>query len=573
LRRAKALAHILENMNLYIRPGELIIGNFAANPDAVCHYPEFQYKWVERETAKGRVFEELLSDEEREELKEINSYWKNLAIHNIYGKYVPEELKGFTQVFNFECATPNYERVLRLGLKGIIEKIEKKKQALKAEYPGGNMNAMDYVNKIDFLDAAVISLNAAITWGKRYAALAKDMALAEDDLVRKAELEEIAKICDHVPENPARNLHEAIQCFWFIHLIVNFIEIPMVGDGIRFDMVMGPYYDKDVKAGRIDYDQAQELVECLFVKSQETGFLHPPIWSGQGGGAIGYQTLNIGGVDADGNDVTNDVSLIVLDAMKDIRTVTPPLALRWHDNIPKKLVDKAIECMATGMPQPAIFNDKVNIPRLTDFGTSLEDARNYSINNCMVPTIPGKQLNHRSAWANALVVPLCLTAALGLDILPGFWKRPMGNPMPNPENIGSMEELLDATIENCAWLMRQAAEVASIGDALYQKLTPRPFLSAVLDDCIERAQDVRDWNWGFDYREIIVLGLNNAADSLAAVKRVVFDDKKATMAELIEALKNNWEGHEDLRQLCLEAPKFGNDDDYVDLITFELGKR
>lgn len=573
LRRAKGLAHILGNMTLYIRPGELVVGNFASNPNAVVHYPEFVYHWVEKETAKGRIYDDLLTDEERVELKEIDSYWRNLSVHNLIRGYLPEELQDVTHVFNWECGTPNFERILGIGLRGYIKETEDRRRRLEKEYVEGDVNAADYVKKREFLDAVIISLNGAIGWGKRYASLAKEMANSEKDPVRKRELEGIAEICDRVPENPAHTFQEAIQSYWFIHLIVNFIELPMVGDGIRFDVVMGPYYEKDVKDGRINRDRAQELVECLFVKEQETGFLQPPIWTGNGGGAIGYQTLNIGGVDSNGDDVTNEVSLIVLDAMKDIRTVTPPLALRWHDGIPKKLVDKAIECLSTGMPQPAIFNDKVNIPRLASFGISVEDARNYSINNCMVPTIPGKHLNHRSAWAGVIPLPLCLTAALGLGVFPGFWRKPLGSPVPNPEKIGSMEELLDATMEIAGSFMRKIVAVSNIGDALYEKNVPRPFLSAVLDDCIERAEDIRGWNWGPGYRDIVVLGLNNLADSLAAVKKLVFDEKRTSMPELIEALKNNWVGYEDLRQMCLDAPKFGNDDDYVDLISREVGKR
>jgi len=572
IKRAKGLSNILENMELYIRPGELIIGNFASTSDAVCHYPELQYKWVERETSKGRIFEDLLNDDEREELKELHAYWKNLSIHNIYKAYLPEELEDYTYTFNFECATPNYEKILSIGLNGIISEVQEKKKRLKDNLLNSTINALDYVQRNEFLDAVIISLDSAIKWGKRYAELARKTADSEQDPKRRAELEAIAQTCEQVPGNPARTLHEAIQSFWFIHLIVNFIEMPMVGDGIRFDVCMGPFYEKDFKEGRIDKDQALEMVECLFVKSQETGFLHPPIWSGQGGGAIGYQTLNIGGVDSDGKDVTNEISFLVLEAMKNIKTVTPPLAFRWHDNTPKKLVDKAIECMASGIPQPAFFNDKMNITRLTSFGISIEDARNYSINNCMVPTIPGKNLNHRSAWANGLPIPLCLTAALGLDVIPGYWKKPLGTALDEPENVSSIEELIDAVIENCAWAMRTAVGISNIGDALYQKYTPRPFLSGVLDDCIEKAQDVRDWEWGPGYREVMILGLNNCADSLAAIKKIVFDEKKATMAELINALKNNWEGYEDLHRMCLDAPKFGNDDDYVDLISLELGK-
>lgn len=558
LRRAKALKHILENMTIYIRPNELVVGNFASTPDSVVHYPEFAWKWVERETEPGNVYSEMLTDEGRRELKEIDSYWDKLAVHHIFKRIIPKGVADeIVYVFNWECATPNYQKIFQIGLKGIIQEAQKRKERLVKELVEGKINGEEYVKKTMFLDSVIIVLEAAINWAKRYAKLARELAEKEENPVRRRELETIAKNCEWVPENPPRTLHEALQCYWLIHLIVNFIELPMVGDGIRFDVCFNPYYEKDLKEGRITREQAQEIVECVFVKSQETGFLHPPVWSGAGGGAIGFQTITIGGTDSDGNDVTNEMSYIVLDAMKSVRTVTPPIALRWHDKIPKKLINKAIEVLATGMPQPAFFNDKVNIPRLVSLGVPLSDARNYSINNCMVPTIPGKNLNHRSAWANAVPLPKLLYEVL----------------ISKGEEFNSIEELIDAFIEKYAVRIRKLVFLSNIADSLYRQYVPRPFLSAVLDDSIERAQDIREWNYNPDYRDVVILGLNNVADSLAAIKKLVFEEKKISMKQLIAALENNWEGYEDIRKMCLEAPKFGNDDDYVDLISREVAKR
>lgn len=571
LRRAKALAHILENMTIYIRPGELIVGNYASNPESVPFYPEFAWKWIVRETAPGAVYSNMLTDEGREELKEICSYWDDFSIHHRLRKYLPEDLTDIFWIFNWECATPNYEKILKVGLKGILEEARERKRKLDRDYMAEIMSGIEFVKKKDFLNSTIIALEAVINWAKRYAKLAKALAEAEADLIRRQELETIARTCEWVPENPARTLQEALQCYWFVHLVVNFIELPQVGSGIRFDQCFNRFYEADVKEGRLNREQAQELVECLFVKFQETGFLHAPIWSGFGGGALGFQTVTIGGTDSEGRDITNEMSYIVLDACKSVRAIVPPLALRWHDGIPKKLVDKAIEVMASGMPQPAIFNDKVNVLRLVSLGCPIEDARNYSINNCMVPTIPGKNFNHISAWAGGIPVPLCMNAALGIGPLALYKKA--GDKVLDPAKVNSMEELLEATMENYRWLVHRLVLIGNITDALYQEYAPRPFLSAVIDGCIDRAQDVREWNYIPDYRDITLFGLNTVADSLAAVKKVVFDDKKVSMEKLVEALKNNWQGYEDIRQLCLNAPKFGNDDDYVDLISREVARR
>jgi len=570
LRRAKALAHILHHMTLYIRPDEMIVGNYASNSDSVPFYPELAWKWIRRETAPGQVYECMLSEEGRNELEEICDYWGNFSIHHRIKNYLPEELSQVFWVFNWESSTPNYDKIFALGLKGILQEVTERRESLEEEYLAETMTGEEYLRKRDVLDGMAIALEAVIAWSKRYAALARDLAEKETDSIRKQELEAIAARCEWVPENPARTFREALQSYWLVHLVINFLDLPQVGSGIRLDQSLYPFYERDVREGRISRDEAQECVEFLFVKFQETGFLHAPIWSGFGGGALGFQTVTIGGVDSQGNDVTNELSYIVLDATKSVRAIVPPLALRWHDGIPAKLVEKAIEVLASGMPQPAIFNDKVNIVRLVNLGCSLEDARSYSINNCMVPTIPGKNLNHISAWASGVPLPLCLTSALGI---PHLLYKKAGETVIDPKKIGSIEELMDAAVENYKWTIHRLVLVGNLSDALYREYAPRPFLSAILDDCIERAQDAREWNYKPDYRDVTLFGLNTLADSVAAIKKVVFEDEKASMEELIEALKQNWKGHEDLRRACLDAPKFGNDDDYVDLISRELARR
>ena len=555
LRRAYGLRYILENMKIYIRPDELIVGNFASTPDSVVHYPEFSYKWVERDTAPGQIYSDMLNDEQRKELLEIDKYWENLAIHHLFKNVIPKELYNEFYVFNWESATPNFEKLFKLGLKGIIQEAEERLGRLEKEWLIGSNNGENYVHKKQFLQAVIITMEGTINWAKRYAELAKKKAENIDNPIRKAELEQIARNCEWVPENPPRTLQEALQYYWFIHLIVNFIDLPMVGDGIRFDVCFNPYYENDLKENKITRDQAQELVECIFVKSQETGFLHPPIWSGAGGGAIGFQTITIGGINSEGKDITNEMSYIVLDAMNSVRTVTPPLALRWNNKIPKKLIEKAIEVISTGMPQPAFFNDNVNITRLVSLGVPLEDAQNYSINNCMVPTIPGKNFNHRSAWATAIPLPQELTKTM----------KSIG------ETATSVEELIDDFTENYKFRVKKLVFLSNIADSFYKEYVPRPFLSGVLDDSIERAQDVREWNYIPDYRDIVILGLNNVADSFAAIKKLVFEEKKVSMKELTDALRKNWRGkYQELRNLFIDAPKFGNDDDYVDSISRRL---
>ncbi|MFX1309836.1 MAG: pyruvate formate lyase family protein, partial [Promethearchaeota archaeon] len=227
LRRALGLKYILEKMSIYIRPEELIVGNFASTPDSVVHYPEFSYKWVERETAPGQIYSDMLIEEERKELVTIDKYWKNLSIHHLFKNIIPKDLYNEFYVFNWESATPNFEKLFKIGLKGIIREAEERLERLENEWLEGSNNGEDYVHKKQFLQSIILAMEGAINWARRYAKLAIKKAESVDDPLRKNELEKIAKICDWVPENSPRTLQEALQFYWFIHLVINFIEVPM----------------------------------------------------------------------------------------------------------------------------------------------------------------------------------------------------------------------------------------------------------------------------------------------------------------------------------------------------------
>lgn len=573
-RRAKGLTKILEGMTLFIQPQELIVGNYASRPDCVTHYPDLQWRWIEKAVNNG--YKNILSEGEKEELRTIHKYWKSRAVHGMERPLLPEDIRPywsfngtFYWAYNWAIGTPNYEKVFRIGIKGIRKEAEEKLEEIKREFSQNTINGKEYLDKKGFLEAVIITLNAFTTWALRYAELARDLAKVEENAKRKDELESIGDICSWVSENPPRTLHDAIQLFWFIHLIVDYIEVPLVGSGIRFDTAFYPFYEKDVNEGRITREGAQELVECLWLKFLETGFLHPPIWSGGGGGGLGWQTLSIGGVNSDGEDVTNEMSYIVLDAIKSARSIQPALALRWHEKTPRELMLKAIDVISTGVAQPAIFNDNAIIPRYLEAGIPLEEARGYSINNCMYPIIPGKNINYRTAAAGLIMLPKCLELALnrGRDMKTG---QLISIETPDPFTFTSIEDIKDVVLQHYSFYCHKAFAICDVADALYEEYLPRPFLSALLDGCVERAEDLAKWSY-LPWRTLQVLGGINVVDSLAAVRKFVFEEKKLTMAELIDILKSNWEGKEDVRMMFInEAPKFGNDDDSVDLIARDL---
>lgn len=574
IRRAKGLSRILEGMSIYIQPNELIVGNFASKPDCVTHYPDLQWRWVEKAVNNG--YKDVLSEKEKKELTGIHEYWKTRAVHGMERDLLPEDIRPYWSfngalywAYQWAMSTPNYEKVFRIGIEGLKEEAESKLKEIKKGFSDNTVSGKEYIEKKRFLEAVIITLNAFATWATRYSKLAKNLAEAEDDPKRKEELKEIAEACEWVSGNPPRTLHEALQLFWFIHVIVDYIEVPLVGCGIRFDEIFYPFYAKDEREGNITRDGAQELVECLWIKFLETGFLHPPIWSGAGGGGLGWQTLTIGGTDSHGEDVTNEMSYIVLDATMSTRTIQPPLALRWHDNTPRELLLKAIDVIGTGVAQPAIFNDNVVIPRYTEMGVPPEEARTYSISNCMFPMIPGKNIITRTNSAGLLFLPKCLELALnrGRDMKTG---ELISCETQDPSRFTSTEEVMDAILQHYSFYCDKAFHLSDIGDALYEEYLPRPFLSALLDGCIERAEDLRKWSY-LPWKTLGLIGTNNVVDALAAIKKFVFEEKRLSMAELLDVLKKNWEGKEDLRLMFLnEAPKFGNDDDYVDFIARDL---
>ena len=572
MRRAKAFARILDEMTIYIGEEERIVGNFASNPQSVAWYPEVATNWLDKALTTG--YRNLLSEEDKEELAEIHQYWRKNSIQSKFASALPRNLKNYV-LFNGASfwgghvrglAIPNYEKLFRVGLSGLINEAQQRLEEIEED---NRIHARDYVSQKGFLTAMILTLNAAINFGKRFAQRASQMAAAESNAKRRKELEEIVRVCDWVPENPPRTLQEAIQFFWFIHIIVNVLEGPQRGCGFRADMLLYPFYKKDLDEGRITREEAQELVEFLIVKFEEIGFLEVPEAARiQSGGSI-FQSVNIGGVDRDGNDVTNEMSYIILDAAGNMKTLQPSLSLRYHDNIPQEFIHKAIDVIRTGIGYPAFFNDKAIIPHLLTQGIGIEDARNYSIIGCIQWQIAGKNIRPCRGEIAHLCLPKCLELALnqGVDKFTG---KEIGYPTPDPKTFSSVEDVMDAYLKQVHFFTDKQVRIDDICQAVYEQYLQRPFTSALFDRSIELGKDLTSWR-DHSYATIILLGSTNVADSLTAMKKLVFEEEAITMDELLDALNNNFEGREELRQMLITgAPKFGNDDDYADTIAKEV---
>ncbi|MFO8010666.1 MAG: DUF3029 family protein [Dehalococcoidia bacterium] len=569
IRRAKALENILENMTIFIQDHERIVGNIASDPSSVPTYPEMFYKWLNK--AIQDEYKHMLDDEGRDELFQIHKYWEGKSVHGKEREIVPESVKAYSKYngvffwsYQWDSTLPAYERIFRTGLRAIINDARVRMEELDQDT---RISTREYTEKKRFLEAAIITLEATINFAHRYAALAREKASSETDPEKKQALEQVADICEWVPENPARTFHECLQCFFLIHIIVDFIEMPAVGSGFRLDYVCHPWYARDIEEGRITREDALHLLEFLWIKMEEMGYVHPPVMMSAGGGGLAWQNVTLAGVDQWGNDASNDLSHLILEATMELQSVQPPLCFRYSQKTPRDLVLKAIDCQSTGVAQPAFFNDKVMIPYFLERGFSIEDARSYAINNCMSWQIPGKNIVNRQSMGH-FSLPKCLDFALnqGVDNMSG---QQLGVRTPDPSTFKSIDDVLDAFFVQFRFFAEKQTKLGNAGDLLYDEYLPRPFTTAVLDDAVEIALDCRKWQY-HPRSWILPIGGVTAADSLAAVKKLVFDDKKITLSELREALDSNFEGKEELRRQLMAAPKFGNDDDYVDTLAQEI---
>jgi formate C-acetyltransferase len=571
LRRAKALEHILKNMDIYIQDGERIVGNHTSTPEGLYFGIDMNWRSVKR-VVTGKEGRNLLDDAGRAELMEMIEYWKGKSMSDrqqvlfsgdVLGKYWRYD-GTFLWTHWSELGIPDYEKIFSVGLKGIIEEAAARLEEVDRTVPP------DYIDQKDFLQAAIIALEAVIAFARRYAEKARQMSGEAGDEWQRQRLCEIAATCEWVPENPPRTLLEALQSFFFIHL-VRYIEYSTLGIGVRFDKLFGPYYERDLAAGRITREEALELLQMLWVKFHELGLIYSPMLSGIYGGVESLQAITLGGVDREGNDITNQMTFLVLEAAESMRTLEPSIALRYHDGTPEELLLRVIDVLCTGIGYPSFFNDRVLIPTLQSWGVPLEDARDYAVTGCVYIEIPGKNITRRAM--GGLALPKCLWWALhrGIDPLTGEQR---GAPTPDPNTFTSAEDLLDAYLEQVRFFFDKQCKIENTCRSLYEKYLPRPFYSAVLDGCIERGKDCRQWCYDSRVHDfVVIVGTTNVVDSIVAIKKVVFEEKRITMEELLRALDANWEGFEDVRQMMLNAPKYVNDDDYADEIAVQVHHR
>ncbi|RLE59165.1 MAG: hypothetical protein DRJ35_06365, partial [Thermoprotei archaeon] len=521
LKRAKAMAHYLDNRTLYVLPNERIVGNVASEPCSLITFPEKWSGWLDK--AIDGEYKMLLPDEgKREELHKIHSYWRGKSVHGMERSLLPKDILDywfypnqgvFLWLHGGHVGTPNYEKLFKVGLKGIIEEARGKLEEISSD-PELYLHAEDYLKKKEFYEAVIISMEAVIRQGKRFSDLLKEKALEEDNKDRKAELEEMSAICDWVPENPPRNLHEALQFYWFINLIARVLDLHSSGNGERMDQIFYPFYKKDKEEGRLTYEEAEELVEHLMLKFNEEGSLIPP--SQPQAGPLVTRVTTIGGVTREGADATNEMTYILMDAKNEMGLNQPALAVRLHPQTPQALYEKIVESVVKQPGVYSFFNDNMMIPFLMNLGIPLEDARDYATDGCMRWDIPGKAICMR-ALGGSVALPKCLEYALyqGVDKFSG---KQVGPRTSDPLTWTSVEDVMDAYEEQLKFFMHKLFTIYNLVDVLDGRYLPQPFLSGVIDGCIERGQDVREYKY---YPNTIIqpVGQVTIINSLSAMKK------------------------------------------------------
>ncbi len=576
LQRAYSLRHILSNMTLYIQEGELIVGNHNDKPRCAPVFPEYFSEWIidEIDDFATRPSDPLqISEEEKKELVEILKKWKGHSFDKIVEKALPEEAKeaekaGVMTIGNRDCGTghllPDYWTALEKGLGYFRNRCHEK----IAETV---IDSKEKMQQVDFWNAVILTIDAAEIYAKRYSDLAKQMAGDEKDETRKAELLEISDICSRIPIEAPKTFAEAIQMVWFIHLIIS-IESNGHGTSLhRFDQYMNPFYVNDLKEGRITEERALEYIECLFIKFTDILKLRDKFYSSSFAGYPIWQNIIVGGQTADGKDATNETSFLVLKANRAVQTSQPTASVRYFDGISQELVEEGLKMIQDGLATPAFFNDNLVVPMVQEkLGVSLEEARNWGIQGCVQPILAGYSDGRPTVGYVNLLKCLELVLHNGVDPITG---KQLGVKTGDLDTLTSLDRIMEALFAQIDHFVDLMLTGFNIVGSMHATREPVAFASMMLNDCIEKGMSLQEGGARYSESGAFINGIGNVSDAIAAIDTIILQNKLYTMDELMEALHKNFEGYEKMRLVLLnKAPKYGNDNDYVDGIASSIVK-
>ena len=540
-RRAKAFKHICEFLPITIRDDELVVGSNAKKPRSCQVFPEFSFEWLEAEfdTVATRSADPFyISEETKKTLHEVYKYWKGKTTSELANAYMAPETKtamahniftpGNYYYNGVGHVTVKYGEVLAIGYRGIIEKAKKQRASIT---PGDE----DFVTRSAFLDAVIMSCEAAITYGKRYAALAREMAGKETDATRRAELEQIAKNCDRVPEYGATSFYEACQSFWFIQML---LQTESSGHSIspgRFDQYLYPYLKADLEKGAITREFAQELVDCIWIKLNDLNKVRDAASAEGFAGYSLFQNLIVGGQDIHGIDATNDVSFMCMNATMHVLLPQPSFSIRVWNKSPHELLMRAAEVTRTGVGLPAYYNDEVIIPALMSRGLTLEDARDYNIIGCVEPQKAGKTWG----WHDAAFFNMCRVEELTFNN-----GRDEGEQISirtgELEEFDTFEKFFDAYKKQMTYMISLLVNADNAIDVAHAERCPLPYLSSMVDDCLARGKTPEQGGAVYNFTGPQGFGIANIADAMYAIRSLVYEQKKLTLRDIKDAMDHNF---------------------------------
>jgi pyruvate formate-lyase/glycerol dehydratase family glycyl radical enzyme len=582
IRRAQAFRRYLETCTVVIFDGELLVGSPTRFMLGSHPYLEFsselcrdvvagQEFTIRRETEKGTI-----TEEDRAALAEATAYWTGRStgdlIHQSWSEVLGDSFLAAlrnARLGSLVDATPpstktaDYPKVLSNGFRGLIAEA-------KAQLAGLDYEEKDAMERRWMLDGMIITLEAMITYASRYAQKARELAETECDAGRKSELLQIAENCSWVPLNPPRTFWETLQFFWFVHLglhleVAGSNEVPG-----RMDQYLYPYYLRDLENGRVSRDQAGELLGCLWVKFNNVCRWNSKARQDYQMGSQ-QQYVTIGGVTPEGEDATNEMSFLLLEVARQMKLRQPSIAIRWHKRINQDLLLKGIETnVELGGGIPSFLNDDNAIPNLMSYGVSQQDARDWAAMGCVHTLIPAKQVSGGRTAINPVKI-FEMTLNNGVDPVSG---KLVGIETGDPRTFTSVAELEEAFKKQWQYWVRRLWKATCVARMVKLNKDVIPYTSAVQTDCISKGKDILSGDVG--YPQLMfgfnIRGFQGISNSLAAIQKVVFEEKQATMADVLDALANNFDGYEKLQQRLIAAPKWGNDDDYVDKIHQRLFK-
>ncbi len=561
-RLAGGFAHVLDNMTIRIEPEELIVGNMGPTPRSCQIFPEYSWKWIEDELDrfdKRRTEKFVISEEDKEKLREVFSFWKDKSTSEIAAKVISNESIKASKAGLFTIGAPgtgighvivDYETVIIKGLQSIINDIDQKDS--------------------EFYDAVRTEFEAVIRFAERFSIHASELAEQEADDKRKAELQEISRICSKVPAGPAESFHEALQSFWFIHLLIQTESNGHSMSTGRFDQYMFPFYEKDIKSRILNREDAIEMLEILWVKFTSLIKIRNEYYSIAFAGHPMFQNLTIGGQDEKGNDSSNDLTNLVLEATANIRVTQPSISFRWHKKTPEDIRLQVVEVISNGLGMPGLFNDDAIIPMMLEKGTDPSDAHEYSILGCVEPIVGGKSDPRQNIGYVNLPKILEVTLNNGRDPKTG---QLVGRETGEPIKFTSFDELWLAFTEQIDYSIEMLTQADRITADVHAENTPTPFISALLEGSLESGKTMQEGGAKYNSGGIMGVGIAIVADSLEILRKYVYEEKEISMDELLQFLSDDWEGHEELRVKFENDPsKYGNDIERVDNLARDTGR-